>query len=487
MSFKLFSTGWLIPLILLPLAAAVMGDDALTMACEQLPPLEGVLSEQDLAEQAAYCAIDLSADDMAICPKTWSTSPGAVIYAVTGTEWQGRTAEFERVACAPGGHARELATAQLAVFKNSLNGRETSGTFSPSPLLYYHFSRLLKTKLHVPVAVRVEFPLTAYAPNVIAHGLAFTESSRRKMLHAGWREMQVAAASPAEYLHRRELFTTDNQRLWGVLLRQNGKRYGPEVNGTRASGWGDGQNFDFQRTAAFLALRIDKPLNEAIDLGVEESRKDEAMAAKLPAKVSTAQVGRWMEEVTELVILDYLLKQQDRIGNIDYLWRWHWVEEGQLKTSPTQPEGKGAVKLRVTVLNDNDAGVRSGYANYAARTNMLQEWHHMNYALYQRVQRLGQDFAASGPVATGVRDRYRLSSRESEGIIKRGVEIARQLKLKCESGSLRFDLSLEESLSLLEPAQSEPAEPLLASAQSPNACEVGDPVVQAVSPSIKTE
>ena len=394
-------------LVLLPLTTTVMADESLTMECEQLPPLEGVLSAADLAEQAAYCAIDLSADDIAICPKTWSTSPGAVIYAVTDTQWQGRTAEFERVACAPGGHAREFATAQLAVFKNSLNGRETSGTFSPSPLLYYHFSRLLQTKLHVPVAVRVEFPLAAYGPSIIEPGLTFTDSSRRKMLHAGWQEMHAAAAAPAEYSHRRELFTADNQRLWGVLLRQNGKRYGPEVNGTRVSGWGDGQNLDFQRTAAFLALRTDLPLSEAIHLGVKESRKDEAMAAKLPAQVATVQVARWMEEVTELVILDYLLKQQDRIGNIDYLWRWHWVEEGQIKMSATQPEDKDAVRLRVTVLNDNDAGVRSGYANYAARTNMLQKWHHMNYDLYQRVQRLAQDFGASGPIATAVRDRYR--------------------------------------------------------------------------------
>ncbi|MEP4149508.1 MAG: hypothetical protein ABJL54_19980 [Halioglobus sp.] len=487
MSFKYFSRVWLIPFVLLPLATAVMSDDMLTMQCEQLPPLEGVFSPEDLAEQAAFCAIDLSADDVAICPKTWSTSPGAVIYAVTDTQWQGRTAEFERTACAPGGHARELATAQLAVFKNSLNGRETSGTFSPSPLLYYHFSRLLQTKLHVPVAVRVEFPLAAYRPNVIKSGLAFTESSRRKMLHAGWQEMHGAAVAPADYSHRRELFTADNQRLWGVLLLQSGKRYGPEVNGTRASGWGDGQNLDFQRTAAFLALRSELPLNEAIRYGVAEARKDEAMAAKLSAQVSPVQVARWMEEVTELVILDYLLKQQDRIGNIDYLWRWHWVEQGQLVTSATEPEGKSAVKLRMTALNDNDAGVRSGYANYAARTNMLQDWHHMNYDLYQSVQRLAEDFAASGPVATAVRNRYRLSSREAEGIIKRGVEIASQLRVKCKAGGLRFDLSLADSLQVASRAQSDTDDTSVANAEPIEACESSDAIAQAVSPNISTE
>ena len=179
------------------------------------------------------------------------------------------------------------------------------------------------------------------------------------------------------------------------------------------------------------------------------------MAAKLPANISSAQVTRWMQEVTEVVILDYLLKQQDRIGNIDYLWRWHWVEQGQLHTSAAEPEGKGAVKLRVTVLNDNDAGVRSGYANYTARTGMLDNWHHINQALYQKVQLLAQDFASSGPIATAVRTRYRLSSREAEGIIKRGQEIAGQLKARSEAGQLRFDLSLVDVLQNLSGGEGE--------------------------------
>jgi len=81
-------------------------------------------------------------------------------------------------------------------------------------------------------------------------------------------------------------------------------------------------------------------------------------------------------------------------------------------------------------------------------TGMLDGWHHMNPGLYQRVQALGEDFESDGPVATAVRQNYRLSRREAQGIITRGIEVAQRLRERCEAGDLRFDLALVQILSL---------------------------------------
>lgn len=418
----------------------------LEMTCRALPPLMGSLSEADLSAEQAFCEIDVSSASTAICSKTWSTSPAALIYDLRGTEWDGRATVFEQEICRGGGRARDKAKSELAIFKNSLNGRETSGTFAPASLLYYHFSRLLQTRLTVPVAVMVDFPAAPYRQRVVAPGLEDTGSRRTKMLHAGWQEMDLALADPAAYSHRRELFTADNERLWGIFLLQQGRRYGAEVNGTRASGWGDGQNRDFQKTPPFLALRTDLPLAAAITAGLEEAGNDPAMAEALSRGLAPAQIAWWMHEVTELVILDYILKQQDRIGNVDYRWRWHWLSSGELETSYSDPGRQDAVKLRVTALNDNDAGVRSGYANYASRTGMLENLYHLDVGLYQRLQNLAADLAAAGPVAQAVRNNYRLSRREAEGIVQRGIDVAAQLRARCESGALRFDLSVGNAL-----------------------------------------
>jgi len=418
--------------------------------CEAVPPLAMDSLPEDQKVELAYCAIDFSSTSIALCPKTWSTSPGAVIYALDGTEWAGKAGEFEQQNCGVGGHARDKASRELGIFKSSLNGRKTSGTFAPASLLYYHFSRLLKTHVQVPPAVRVEFPLTAYHPRIVQPGLKFSNSKRSSMLHEGWLEVERAFAQPASYSHRRELFTADQKRLWGVILMEQGHRYGPEVSGTRASGWGDGQNRDFQKTAPFLALRTDLPLAAAIESGIDKASQDPAMASELPANISVQQVASWMRDITEIVILDYMLRQQDRIGNIDYLWRWQWLEGGQLRVAKAQPDNEQAVKLRVSVLNDNDAGVRTSYANYAKKTGMLDTWHHMDSSLYRRVQLLAQDFAESGEVAQGVQENYRLSKREIEGILLRGIEIADALRQRCEAGELRFDL---DSASVLSPAK----------------------------------
>lgn len=414
-------------------------------SCAPLPQLAPQPLADDLEQEAAYCAIDFDSDSIALCPKTWSTSPAALVYALSGTPWEGRAAAFEQQLCGPGGSARDEASRELAFFKNTLNGRKTSGTFAPASLLYYHFSRLLQTRLQVPVAVPVSFPASTYRERVVAPGQKFSDGKHSAMLHEGWLELDRAMADPEQYAHERELFIDDGSRLWGVLLMPRGKRYGPEVNGTRASGWGEGQNRDFQRTAPFIALRTDAPLAEAIAIAVRESRGDPAIASALSADISPVQVAWWMHEITELVLLDYILGQQDRIGNVDYQVRWIAHDQGKIIASEA-PSVEGAQKLRVTVLNDNDAGVRSGYANYARTTGMLEGWHHMDAGLYQRVQALAADFRQSGPVAKAVASRYRLSSREASRILERGAEAAGILRERCESGALRFDLALGDVL-----------------------------------------
>ena len=116
-----------------------------------------------------------------------------------------------------------------------------------------------------------------------------------------------------------------------------------------------------------------------------------------------------MLEVLDIVVLDYILGQQDRIGNIDYQWRWLWLEDNALHSATAHsetPPAPGAVRLRTTWLNDNDAGIRSGYANYARSTGMLGDLRHFNPVLYERlgvldidIQRLRRPHQTVGPRA----------------------------------------------------------------------------------------
>jgi hypothetical protein len=425
-------------------------------ACHVIPTLPGTpaLPAREQASQA-FCTVDFSGENTAICPKTWSTSAAALVYDLEGTVWQERRAEFEREVCPRGTHAGSEASRELAVFKHSMNFRDTSGTYAPSILLYDHLSRWLNTTVQVPTAAEYRFAREWYARRVVKPGIALaSQHASRKMLLAAWQHMDKALET-AGSSDGRELLIEDGQDVWGAALLFTGKRYGPEINGTRESGWGSGQNYDFQHTAPFLALRNGKELLKAVAEGIDEARSDPAMAHALPADANPKQVAWWMLEVLEIVVLDYLLGQQDRIGNIDYQWRWVWMDSGKLNTLPAtedSPPAPNALRLRTTWLNDNDAGVRNSYANYARKTGMLTGLRHFNPSLYRRLKMLAGDMAAQGPVYQALANNYHLRSGEVASIVDRVAEVDQIISRDCRAGNYRFDLRPTEVLGETAPA-----------------------------------
>jgi len=418
--------------------------------CQVLPALPGSPPNLQVAHQqaAALCAIDFNSDSVAVCPKTWSTSPAALIYDLRGTQWAGKAADFEAKVCELGSKARGQAAAELAVFKHSMNGGETSATYAPASLLYPALTQWLGMRVNIPVATLQEFPRQWYLQRVAQHGKAATEGkSSVRMLHAAWVATVATLSAPDNSTMTAEMLSANGESLWGVNLLFTGKRYGPEVNGTRASGWGKGQNRDFQQTAPYLLLRQDQALPEATATAIEMARKDPAMAKELPAAISTTQVQWWAGEIIEIVLLDYLLGQQDRIGNIDYQWRWFWVNGTHVESRPSHssqtPEDLATlepVRLRATWLNDNDAGVRTGYANFARLTRMLDGLRHFDPALYMRIKQLAEDFRNQGPVYQAIGTNYRIRSKELAGIARRLTEIEAVLTDACRAGALRWDL-----------------------------------------------
>ena len=55
-----------------------------------------------------------------------------------------------------------------------------------------------------------------------------------------------------------------------------------------------------------------------------------------------------------MTLLDYLFSQQDRIGNIDYLPHWVWVEDGQVRQLPATG-GKPPAEIAARSPNSSSA------------------------------------------------------------------------------------------------------------------------------------
>ena len=427
--------------------------NGLTERCVQIAPIPGGdYSDSDLKDEAAFCQIDLYAADVAVCPKTWSTSPGMMIYDVSAGNYAMNRNGFERNACAEGKSAKSLAKGDLAKFKPTMNASGTSGTFSPSALLYYHFSRYFDTTVKVPVTVWRTMDAKMHLSEVARPGLAISGHNRSaRMNNAGWQMLVAADQNPERYSPTDELYTSDRQQIFGVLTSSPGHRYGSEINGTRKSGWGKGQNFDFQQTPAFLALKSEKPLGEAISEGLAKGRRDPQIARDLGAETPPEQMVYWMKELTEIVLLDFIFSQQDRVGNIDFTPYYYWADTDDLKHKKAKHHEPGdasvpedAKLIRRTNLNDNDAGGRVQYANFAKSTQMLEKLRHVGADTYQQLIALDRDLQNNGPIYEWVSTSLGLNDGQINQIVKNTSLAAGILKSTCNAGKLRFDLSPKE-------------------------------------------
>lgn len=420
--------------------------------CKILPPMPDAKYEKDdVADEQLLCSLDFYADtEIALCPKTWSTSPGTMIYDISHLNTTQAAYESDR-ACGGSKKGHE----KITKFKQTMNASGTSGTFSPAGLMYYHLSRYFDTTVKVPVAVYRTMDVKAHFERVTkkAHTKNMGKGSMNK---AGWKTLYTAEKTPGNYRPPEELFTEDLKQIFGFLGDGGGERYGAEINGVRSS-WGEVQNKEFQETPAFTALRSEKPLDEAITDGLNAARANSDIRKAMGPGASKFQMMIWMKELSEITLLDYIFNQQDRVGNIDYKWYVYYLnEEGKVKSDKLDNEelrsemdkieypqkGQPGVELvQRTRINDNDAGGKVEYTNFTKRTKMLEKIRHLAPETYTKLIALDKDLQAQGVYYQYLRANFRLSQAQLAKIVANTHEAAGIYRGLCREGRLRFDLA----------------------------------------------
>lgn len=428
--------------------------NGLKEVCRALPPMAGAkYSKKDLEGEAEYCAMDFyTTPTIALCPKTWSTSPGTMIYDISESGLSREDYEAQK-SC--GGSKAGHDT--ITKYKQSMNQSGTSGTYSPSSLLYYHFSRYFDTTVEVPIAVYRTMDRQAHFDRVTrkAHE---DRMGKGEMIRKGWEWLYRAEKNPEVYQPVTDLFVDDTQQIFGTLVHGGGERYGAEINGLRTGN----QYQQFQETPAYFALRENSDLAAAVQKGIEKAQKTSAMKKALGPVPSEFQMAVWMKELSEIAVLDYIFSQQDRVGNVDYKWYLYWVDgEGKAQSKrwkpesdsvnisrenmanlnyPQQMDGFPTQFIQRTSLNDNDAGARHIYSNRAKSSKMLNDFYHFSPEVYEKLKLLEADFKAQGPLYSYVATEFKLSDRDLSKIVQNTAEALDILKAQCKTGKLRFDL-----------------------------------------------
>ncbi|MDG1117418.1 MAG: hypothetical protein P8N72_09840 [Flavimaricola sp.] len=435
---------------------AVVGNETLfqspngtTERCVQIAPMPGArYSEAALATEALYCGIDLYAPTIGLCPKTWSTSPAMVIHDLSSGPFVGDREGFEATACVEGKDAKRSSGGEIVRIKPSMNDPRTSGTFSQSPLLYYHLSRFLGADVGVPPAVWRSMDRAMHLEEIAQPGVEIAQvRGSGPMMQAAWEIFVAAHANPDSYVPTDDVFVADRSAIYGTMLRNRGDDYGPEINGTSDADWGIEVYSAFQQTAPYLALRSDRPLAEAVAEGVAVAITDPQIAEAMGTDPNPRQIVFWMADLANVAVLDFVLNQQDRFGNIDYVDRWYWSEDGQLMSASKNAFDlasgnlpQGAMPLQRTHINDNDAGIRPEYHNFARESGMLDNLRHFPAGTYRQLMALDADLKVQVPLHAYLGTSFGLSEAAFGNLVANVALAADTLRAQCLAGTMQFDL-----------------------------------------------
>lgn len=425
--------------------------------CVRISPIPGGdYDKGDIEDETELCELDFYDDKLAVCPKTWATSIGAVIYDITSGPFKGRRREFQEEACLAGRLAKYIARKDLGKLKITMNQRFTSGTFSTSSLLYYHFSRYFDFTAKIPVAVWRNMDAQVFKDEIAEGGFGISSLNTMWRRNAmAWRVMLSALSDPDTYSKPAgfgtpdDIFSADRTKVYGALLDGSGNAYGPEFNGPLDASWGKAGYQALQRTPAYIALRYDGSLSEAIARGID-AMQDLPPAPEGGKKwpVSSQQMAFWMREWSEIALIDFIMSQQDRPGNIDFRAYYYWVENGNLKHVRADDRApvdgsipEDAILIRRTRVNDNDAGGRPIFENFARETGMLENLRHFDSKIYTRLMELDADFKSRGAILRWLESSLGLEPADVKMIVDNTSDASAILRGLCERGEMRFDLN----------------------------------------------
>lgn len=384
----------------------------------------GLYKNGDIEKENELCSYDFYTN-MGICPKYSSTNPAILLLKPN--------AKYSKPAIdASDCNVEKMDVKTEAKFKQSITCSHT-----PSILAYYQVSRLLGNVGRVPVAVIRTMDMRTHGKLVKKANdfLAGIDDPIR----ASWRRFAEYYRAPRLYPL---VFDGTQSQIYGALSDnvKNEEKY------TEVSGVGDYdsryQRFVRQRPFQLVAS------SQSVPQIVGSS-----------AFTAVAQTVLQMKDVSDMVVLDTLLNQQDRIGNIHYKFYWYFInpQTGKLERSKSDaklsngdikvPEdesknmaGKSAVLLKEMVLKDNDCGVAK--TNMMRQVSALEKIRHMSYQTYRRFI----DFEKT-LTAPATKDYFMIemlfSPDDYKDMVKNAAFIKQVLTAKCQSGELKFDVDIE--------------------------------------------
>lgn len=361
--------------------------------------------------------------EVAICPKLSSTNPGTDVQELL----PGKTREqTEAEICSKDDRPTKL----LAKYKQSI-----TCSYAPSILGYYHLSRALGGVGDVKPAVVRTMDLAEHK-KITAEALQILRNQGAgDYPKASWLSFQSAEANPAGSSKKDALYTDDLKQLFGGLQENaRGEAKFSEINKRGAEPNIIGP---FTRTPQYANLVDARPIATIAGRSLAQS----------------AQIVVTMKDLSDMLLIDYLMSQQDRFGNIHELDYYYFTKpDGSLdkvKKSKVDdgstPMPAGGVLVKKLLLKDNDCGGPSK-TNHVKNAGILKQLRHMNAGTYKNLRWMAANFGRGSDSVKFFMAEALFQQADVDMLRTNLTQAAADLHDMCVSGKLLLDADLGDHL-----------------------------------------
>jgi hypothetical protein len=384
---------------------------------------DGHYTDKDIKAEEELCTIEANTN-AAVCPKLNSTNPGLDFYSIPS----GMTAKQVADANCKTAEAKKIAKYKLS----------TSCSYSPAILGYYHVSRILGRIASVPPSVLRTFDLQ----NHMALGRkALAKTASDTLIHKTWASLMAQLTAGSKSSKRDLLFTDDFTQSYGALSvnPKNETFYKEFFNGGTGS---DGRAKSFRDNNAIVKL-LARNENVSNFIGRDFTADNVQKMVQL-------------KDAAELIVLDTLMNQQDRFGNIHSIDTFYYLDAKELTPdgsaklksdkhlTPQEATQLGAVQVKEMILKDNDCGVAK--QNVAKQVGLANRIAHIDPDTYHRLLRF--DAVADAPATKQffVQGLY-FTANDFVSVRNNLKELAAKFHQACSTGRLKLDLDLQTHFS----------------------------------------
>jgi hypothetical protein len=378
--------------------------------------------KDDPEDEAKLCRFDFRSN-VAVCPKLTSTNPGVDILDLAGKDKDAVEASI----C---GRIDREPHKKRAKFKQSV-----TCSYTPSHLAYYHVSRMLGDVLNIRPAVVRTMDVDLHK-SIVAAGRKFTEKLVGGPFDVGdaWVDWQKRYANPAQASKASSFFTSDFTQIYGSLMKNAHTKDFAKNDPWRANNVGGVQAF-MAKSPGFKAVTDGRPL-----------------AGRVPANLAeAAQALSAAKDFSDMIVLDFLLSQQDRYGNIggdDFILAVNGGEVAQVAASKVDkgelPMPEGGVRVVRVVIEDTDCGVAK--TNVNKENGLLGKLTHMSPKTYRHVRWLASELANNPGAKQFFTSELLFTQRDFDNTRALAEEAAATLERNCRGGSLHLDADLDSHL-----------------------------------------